>query len=104
MILSVCVQGQTYKDRKQNDGWWRLGKKEVKLLLEFQFGVMKWMWELVTHSVKALYPTKLETPKRQKKIIKLGEGKRKKKNMAIEVFLPIDVLVIPFGPDVSTQF
>lgn len=41
MILSVCVQGQTYKDRKQNDGWWRLGKKEVKLLLEFQFGVIK---------------------------------------------------------------
>lgn len=60
------------------------------------------MWELVTHSVKALYPTKLETPKRQKKFIKLGEIKRKKKNMAIEVFLPIDVLVIPFGPDVST--
>lgn len=42
--------------------------------------------------------------KKTKKIIKLGEGKRKKKNMAIEVFLPIDVLVIPFGPDVSTQF
>lgn len=41
---------------------------------------------------------------KDKKIIKLGEIKRKKKNMAIEVFLPIDVLVIPFGPDVSTQF
>lgn len=41
MILSVCVQGQTDRDRKQNDGWWKLGKKKVKLLLEFQFGVMK---------------------------------------------------------------
>lgn len=38
MILSVCMLGQTYRDRKQSDGWWSLGKNEMEVII----GISVW--------------------------------------------------------------